>query len=203
MSRLNDRVRMLTGVEDGESAQRVARATMSVLFEQLAPADRAWLARAVPGQAGEPPPSALLRPADGLREFYSRVASREGVELGFAAEHAQSVCRALSELLDEDALQRLTSRLPDELAVLFRRAEGTVPPPHEHAHALRHTLSEGKIGSHKPLSEAAPQRAHRDSVARSDNPHGDTKLSSNHGTTQEREAETLAEYKPDSRSRRS
>jgi hypothetical protein len=37
---------------------------------------------------------------------------------------------------------------------------------------------------------------HSHSVAANDNPHGETKLSSSRGTTQEREHETLAEGHP-------
>ena len=39
--------------------------------------------------------------------------------------------------------------------------------------------------------------AHRDSVAANEDPHGDTKLSSTSGLTQERLHETLATAKPD------
>jgi hypothetical protein len=46
------------------------------------------------------------------------------------------------------------------------------------------------------MSEATADRAHADSVARSDAPHEDTKLSSARGTTQERLHETLAEGRP-------
>jgi hypothetical protein len=42
-------------------------------------------------------------------------------------------------------------------------------------------------------------KPHSHSVAANDNPHGDTKLSSSRGTTQEREHETLAEGHPSSK----
>lgn len=38
-----------------------------------------------------------------------------------------------------------------------------------------------------------------ESVAKSENPHADTKLSSSHGLTQEREHDTLAEGRPGSK----
>jgi hypothetical protein len=44
-----------------------------------------------------------------------------------------------------------------------------------------------------------PIEPQSESVVKNDNPHGDTKLSSAHGTTQEREHETLAEGRPGSR----
>jgi uncharacterized protein (DUF2267 family) len=193
MSRLSDCVCELAGVTDGESAQRIVRATMSVLLEQLAPADRAWLVSLVADDAEEVGTAGAERPVEGLRDFFARVAAREGEQLGFATEHAQSVCRAVALLLEDDALHRLTSRLPDTLVALFARPEWSAPPPHDRPRGAHHTLAEGRSGSSRPLSEAAPSRAHRESVARSDNPHADTKLSSNRGTTQEREAETLAD----------
>ncbi|HLM72216.1 MAG TPA: hypothetical protein VK459_05985 [Polyangiaceae bacterium] len=54
------------------------------------------------------------------------------------------------------------------------------------------------LGSGHPLSEARFEPAHTHSVARSDNPHEDTKLSSSRGLTQERLEDTLAEGKPGS-----
>ncbi|HVK68207.1 MAG TPA: DUF2267 domain-containing protein, partial [Polyangium sp.] len=58
------------------------------------------------------------------------------------------------------------------------------------------TLATGRAGSQTPLSEARPERAHGESVVRAENPHGETKLSSSRGLTQEREQETLAEGEP-------
>lgn len=59
----------------------------------------------------------------------------------------------------------------------------------------KNTLASGKPGSKHPLSGAKPDRAQSNSVARSRNPHEETKLSSTKGTTQEREKEDLAEGK--------
>jgi hypothetical protein len=58
------------------------------------------------------------------------------------------------------------------------------------------TLATGRPGSRHPVSEAHEDRAHTESIARSDDPHGDTKLSSSRGLTQERLRETLAEGRP-------
>lgn len=57
------------------------------------------------------------------------------------------------------------------------------------------TLSEGRPGSRHPISEARPTQRQQHSVE-DDNPHGDTKVSSATGLTQEREHETLAEGEP-------
>jgi hypothetical protein len=54
------------------------------------------------------------------------------------------------------------------------------------------TLAEGRPGSRHPLSEARSDRSQSESVVATENPHADTKLSSAHGLTQEREGESLA-----------
>jgi uncharacterized protein (DUF2267 family) len=200
--RLVRRIEALSGLSDAASVQRAARAVSSVLLEQLPPVDRTWLLHTLPQPwSDRAARQALpLRDGDALEDFYARVAAREGTQDGFAREHAQSVCRALAEHLDEDARRRLAARLPDAVATLLALPEppsGAAPTVHN-PEVPRHaqTLAEGKPGSRHPLSEAAPQRAQEGSVVRSNNPHGDTKLSSSSGTTQERLAETLARARP-------
>jgi uncharacterized protein (DUF2267 family) len=196
------RVQQLTGIDDVDAARRIGRAVCAVLLEQLSAPDRAWLSRALPPAFVTAAGSAEARPLrdDSLQDFYERVAAREGAPPGLAREHAQSVCRSLAELLHDEDLRRLARRLSDEVAALLLPS-GTAPKPatareRPRARRERRTLAEGRPGSSKPLSEARPQRVHGDSVAHSDNPHGDTKLSSSAGTTQEREAETLAQGRP-------
>lgn len=191
------RVRELTGIGDEDAARRAIRAVTSLVLEQISPRDRAWLAACLPLRLETTP--APARPADTLHDFYDRVASREGIEPGFAVEHAQCVCRAIGERLDDRARDRLARLLPDGVAELFASREQPHAPARaaqEREHA-RTTLSEGHASSLHPLSQAQPRGAHAESVARSDNPHADTKLSSSNGSTQEREHETLSEYDPD------
>jgi hypothetical protein len=72
------------------------------------------------------------------------------------------------------------------------------PPPHAqavHASPLS-TLAHGRPGSLHPIAEAAPASGHAHSIARNDDPHGDTKLSSSTGLTQERLRESLATGRP-------
>jgi uncharacterized protein (DUF2267 family) len=197
------RIRERTGIVEALDAQRVARAVSSVLLEQLAWQDRAWLAHALPEawSQGLLEPSYLPFSADALEDFYARVAAREAVDEGFAREHAQSVCRALAEVLDDDARHKLASRLPDAIAALLVVAEPAgAPSAREHAPAQlrRRSLAEGAPGSAHPLSESAPRRAHSESVVCSDNPHGESKLSSSPGMTQERDSESLARGRPKS-----
>jgi hypothetical protein len=143
----------------------------------------------------------IARPSESLHAFYERVAAREGLAIGTAVEHAQCVCRALAELLDDDTRARLARALPDALDALLARPEAPAPrPPHtaHHSPPSPHDLAAGRPGSRQPLADAAPHSAHTHSLARSDAPHADTKLSSSSGTTQEREAETLAQGHPGS-----
>jgi uncharacterized protein (DUF2267 family) len=196
---LNRRMAAATGITDAEAIRRIGRAVTSVLLEELPAVDAGWLAALLPLEWVGYTRRAAAPAQDKLEDFYDRVAVREGIDLGFAREHAQSCCRALAEGFEEDARHRLTNRLPDELARLFDLSA----EEHERRGAWIHrarrersTLSEGRPASHTPISEATPHDAQQDSVTRSDNPHGDTKLSSSPGTTQERERETLARGRP-------
>jgi len=114
-------------------------------------------------------------------------------------ERIQMICTALEPVLPPDLVPDLLRELPPP----FQAAFGRHPTPSPPLRAPRGTLASGRPGSGRPLSEAAPgsthplhsarpAAAHQESV-QSSNPHGDTKLSSAHGTTQEREHETLAE----------
>jgi uncharacterized protein (DUF2267 family) len=193
------RVQTLSAIPDAEVALRAAHVVISVLAEQLVPSDRARLKQALPASLSTAVGDAPPRSADDLEAFYERVSRREGAEPGPGIEHAQSVCRALCELLDPDALRHLTSRLPDPLVALFEvRAVPAARPPVAvpHAGARERTLAGGRPVSAHPLSAAAPDTTQSGSIAASANPHADTKLSSTRGTTQEREAETLAKAKP-------
>lgn len=187
----------LTGIDDRAQIERVVRSVLSVLGEQLPGSERAWFAQVLP---------LPLRPAvdphagwgngDDLERFYQRVAAREAVSIGFAIEHARSVCRTLVESLGEPALEHLRLRLPDALQPLFDWPDTPAPPQRPIHPRPARNLASGRPTSSHPLSEAHPNAAQSESVARSDNPHADEKLSSSHGTTQEREGETLARGRP-------
>jgi len=118
-----------------------------------------------------------------------------GLTVGRAREVVASVCHVLGEQLSDDMLARLRRALPAWIAAYAVRpaAEATVPV----ARAARRndTLAEGHPGSHAKLSDARADRTQQASVAAA-NPHGDAKLSSATGMTQEREHETLAEGHP-------
>jgi uncharacterized protein (DUF2267 family) len=186
----------------GEDAEvmRALRATLEALGGLLTPDEREFLAGALPPHSAQILRGSTSTPQGNLHDFLHRVAVREGVRLGLAVEHAEIVCRALGETLSPTSLARLRHALPD-LAPLFEPAAEMEPPlvQSEPAPDALNDLAEGRSGGSHPLASADPLTlAHRHSVARSDDPHAETKLSSTCGLTQEREARTLATGRPGS-----
>jgi uncharacterized protein (DUF2267 family) len=196
---LLDRIVSLGGLDAKHEAIAALRAALAALGEQLDADARRAIAQALPEQLG-----AALNLQEGrgtfdLAEFYDHVWRREGVSLGFAREHAQIVCRVLGESLPGEALGSLDRALPAPFAALFhspswRPALTQHPLAHDDRH---HTLATGRPGAKHPLSESAPPGAQSHSVVREANPHGDTKISSAAGMTQERLDESLATARPD------
>ncbi|HVU00295.1 MAG TPA: DUF2267 domain-containing protein [Polyangiaceae bacterium] len=187
-------------------AEAAVEATLEALGAALLPSERRALAEYVPRAFLAAFRSATPVPNLDLDAFFHRVARHERARPGRGREHAQIVCRALSEMLSEDVRQGLVRHVP-WLAPLFQLDERPAPPeeiPHERPHPEtpsdplegRNTLARGRPGSRHPLSTSRPDRAQTHSVARSDGPHEDTKLSSARGTTQERESETLSTGRP-------
>lgn len=184
------------GLPGPQEAERTVRVVLGVISEQLSGPTVQALAEDLP-----PPLSSSLHaggphPSLDLAELHSRVASQEQVRLGFAVEHTAVVCQVLAEELSSGTLQRLHDTLPEPIGALFTPREPGAPFEHVHLDPVRRTLAEGRPGSQHPLSEARLDRAQSHSVAREANPHGDTKLSSATGLTQEREQETLATARP-------
>lgn len=127
-----------------------------------------------------------------LADLREELARDEQVRPGFATEHLMVVAQTVAESASDAALERIRLELPGEIAELFHRPEFAEEAP-VHAHPERRTLAEGSPGSSLPVAEATADRAQSESVARAANPHADTKLSSAHGLTQEREHESLAD----------
>ena len=119
-----------------------------------------------------------------------------GLTLGHAREVVASVCHVLGEHLSDNMLARLQRALPESVAVFMVRPMPGPAVITSRAARRTDTLAEGSPGSHAPVSSARAERTQQASVA-ADNPHGDAKLSSATGSTQEREHETLAEGHPD------
>ncbi len=167
-------------------------AVMGALRRQLGGPEAEALAEALPEDLTEELRHGFYVGPDPLIE---RLASVEHVPLSRAAEDAASVLRAMAELLPPPLLSRLRRALPPETGVLLEAPAHETHAGHELPARPRRTLAEGRPGSRHPVSESRPPTGQSGSVA-SDNPHGDTKLSSSRGLTQEREAETLATGRP-------
>jgi uncharacterized protein (DUF2267 family) len=201
LDRFRERVIDLSPSLDEDGVDRITRVTLRSLADQLTHNETDWLKDELPG----PLASALDRgrPVDVLtsrtpvppsREaLFTSVATAEAIDMGLAIEHTEIVCRALAELLPHELIQVLRKHLPP-LSELFEipppMGVGSGPSPGAEIDSY---LSGGRPGSRHPIASANPQSlAHEHSIARSDDPHGDRRLSSSHLPTEEREDRTLA-----------
>jgi uncharacterized protein (DUF2267 family) len=189
---------------DRAEAQRAFDATLQALRRGLSEDEADWLAVALGPALAAP----LLRESHqgelSVDELYRWTKRYGKTRKGVAVEQAQVVCRALAELLQEPELDRLRKHLPDIAPLLEVPAPADPPsaPRRSRRDPTDPTLAGGRPGSSRPLSEAGPteralsvakpELAHTHSVARSDDPHAETKLASTRGFTQERESRSLA-----------
>lgn len=163
---------------DRSEAERAVAAVFDAVAESLSDVDAEMIAGELPGgladrlraeRGGRPTASGLLQ----------QVARGEHTTIGFAREHLGVILQALSAQLSPDANARLAGALPPEIAEMIEPRQRTqTPPPPVHKSREDRSLASGRSGGGHPVSEAQPDRAHKDSVARTDQPHGDTKLSS-------------------------
>lgn len=195
LSRLTER----GGIQDPPGAETIANAVLSVFSERLGRIAAERLAEALPPSLGRAVLDSPHGRVFGVEELYQRVANRLGIRAGVAVEHTVSVLRTVAEVAGDDLVERLREDLPPDIDALLVVPEAAAPPPPIHRRPDGTTLAEGHGGSSRPLFAAKADRAHTHSVARNDNPHGDTKLSSARGLSQEREGDTLAEGKPGSK----
>lgn len=160
----------------GRIAERVA-ATMATWSS---PASRAALAKIV----GAAPlrDDASDRAVD-LEGLYTAVAGETSTSPGTARELTQTVALALAHAIGPQARALLCTELPSEWSTLLE-------DPHDVAIDRRHappidrqTLAAGRPGMTTSLADAQPGRAQADSVASSDDPGGDRKLSGAEGPT--------------------
>lgn len=193
-----DAVAGRAGLKDRHLAEKAALATTTVLGERLPRIDVDAIADQLPERLGQ-----ALRAGDHRGEFdrailFGRIAQLEGVPIGRAVEHATVVCQVIADTVDAEGRTHLTQHLPDDLAALFDYDQAR--PYHPPAAGLQphrvRDLAHAEPGSRNPLSTGRPP-AHEHSVARADNPHDDSKLSSG-ATSQERHGETLSEGEPGS-----
>lgn len=185
-------VSLHSGLDEREAAAMVA-SVLAALRADLGRVEAEALADALPASLAAP-----LRQgrSPGGPSVAARVAAAGHIAPGRAVEHVACVLGALAARLPATTLERLRAALPARTAALLVTATAREPELEPKPHAARSTLAEGRPGSRHPLSEARPRGAQADSVVASDNPHGDTKLSSSRGLTQERERESLAVGRP-------
>jgi hypothetical protein len=131
-------------------------------------------------------------------EFYERARRRDDAPIGVARERVDVALRALGDCLPADERARLLRVLPEAIGRQLVPPDYGAPPEHRarpHAPVVN-TLAHGRPGSLHPVAESAPARGQTHSVAANDDPHGETKLSSARGMTQERWRESLATGHP-------
>jgi uncharacterized protein (DUF2267 family) len=196
-------VRAAAEFEDDFAAEAAIAATLGVLGERMFEIDARVIAAQLPGAWSPLLDRTGAEEVFDLDELYRRVAAREKVPLGRALEHAQVVCAAVGERLDESGLAHLRLRLPAPFVDLFERRPPTAEahrgaPAAPAARAGGPTLASGRPGARHPISEGRSTRAHSGSVAANSDPHADTRLSSTRGATQQREHEDLASGRPGS-----
>lgn len=208
-----DEVMRLSGLESRAWAARAAGAALGALSAGLANDERRLLAhdlgegwKQAVMEGGRHRQPGAREGIDTVEDFYRRMAAAEDVGPGFGREHAQAVCTALAGMLEEGTLARLRRALPESLAALLspapHRGPSTAPDTRTRDGLDRarrgtgDTLAAGRPGSTRPVSESRPMQA--GSILASDNPHGDTKISSAPGVPADRRADTLSSGGPGS-----
>jgi uncharacterized protein (DUF2267 family) len=181
----------------GPATPRQARRSIEVVLRSLGAMltaeERLPLTTVLPApcaQAVSASPSSGARTGS-VERLYTECADAGPVaEASRERELAQVVCAALGEVVPLEVRSRLTRALPVDVASLFAFVEATPFEPPQRPRG--HTIASGRPGSRHPLADSAPLDAQSDSVAEP-NPHGDTKVSSATGATQERLHESLAD----------
>lgn len=190
-----------TGLDSQERVLRLVRRVLSSLDEVLVDDELATLRASIPPSLQEALVGRVGRAQSSVDRLFNRVQRAELVRRPVALERTEIVCRQLGAMLPPDVATRWARDLPPPVAALFLSTPPAgytsdapaprpsiprpAPPPW--------TLATGRPGSSNPVSEGHPERAHRHSVLRADDPHADTRLSASRGLTQERAHESLAE----------
>lgn len=207
------RVKDRAGQSDVAVVEPAVRATLRALGSHLGgvpPALHDAMPRVLRPLLAAGEEEQALRPA----ELYQRLAEELTVRVGVALELVQSAIAELAESIDEPAVEVLRTSLPPAWAALIpapRDIEREQSRPVRAAKTTEgsgmyrltegsgaHKLSGGRPGSSRPLADAQPPAGQTDSIATSDDPHGD-RLATAHGPGPHDDGHTLAGGRPGSR----
>jgi hypothetical protein len=186
------------GLVDEPRARHAIVATLEALGAYVPEPERDAVGLALPQKLAHAFAARRFRGLGDVTALEKAVMKSEHENLGFAREQIEIVCGLLGELMPEELLIRVSRAVSPSIAALMHQEPREVgePPPYHEAHTPRHhSLATGRPGSDHPIAESAPHGAQAESVA-SENPHEETKLSSTHGETQEREEESLSTARP-------
>jgi hypothetical protein len=176
---LNDLV-VWTSVIEKRALEGVVARVSRALVPWASPASRSALASAV----GEATLHGADEEAATLARLYDDVARASMLRVALAIELTQSTLFALARALGPDARVRLAGELPPAWAEMLEDPHDVPrdrrPAPMPDRNEARR-LANARPGSSAPLSDAAPASGQADSIAISDDPHGDRKLSSTGG----------------------
>lgn len=197
MDRFVDRVKDRAQYSDRKAVRQATSATLRTLGAHLggvAPALHDAIPRDLHPDLAMGELDEAVRPA----ELYKQLSERLGIRPGVALELVQSVLAELGVVIGTAGREQLRELLPPAWAAL-------VIEPRPRSRAVRgaspgepgHTLASGRPGGTRPLAEAEPPTGQADSIAVSDDPHGD-RLASTHGPGLDDEEHTLAGGRPGS-----
>jgi len=111
-------------------AERATRAVLETLGERLAGGEPLDLAAQLPPEIGRhlERMDAGLGVRLSLDDFFDLVATREGVDLPDAVQHARAVLSVLQEAVSPGEMRDVRAQLPDAWDRLFAGSAGPLPP---------------------------------------------------------------------------
>jgi uncharacterized protein (DUF2267 family) len=175
-------MRSIGGFVSLSDATDAALVVLATLREGLGDAEAAAMVRDLPAVLAAPLREGRYRGDVTPADLYAAVARGERASRGIGIEHAQVVLRAVGDALSDDTRALLERTLsPAWTDLIFPgRGEGEAQPHGgpKTGDEVRMTLSSAHPGYRATIAEGNPDRAQSESIARSDDPHARTKLSS-------------------------
>jgi len=197
---IHTRVRRLGRLYDDELADRLIHAAVVTLGEVLPPEAAAELAARLPEPHRGRLSGSDYTPGLAIPDVLARIAERAELGEPQVRDLAPAVFGAVAETVGADTLATVTPRVAEPLRPLLAMPDpdqGDRPAPYYHpSSGGQGTLATGRLGGGRTLSEGRPVLGHANSIARAEDPRGDTKLSGARGISTEREGRTLAAGRP-------